>query len=42
MWKTTGQWEETTTGVITPVFKAAKGKGFIYVMVPVKGASSSP
>ena len=29
-----------TAGVITPVFKEAKGKGFIYVMVPVKGASS--
>lgn len=29
-----------TTGVITPVFRQAKGKDFIYVMVPVNGTRS--
>ena len=29
-----------TAGVITPVFKEAKGKDFIYVMVPVNGAQT--
>jgi hypothetical protein len=30
-----------TAGVITPVFKDAKGKDFIYVMVPVKDKTAS-
>ena len=29
-----------TTGVITPVFRQTTGKGFIYVMVPLKTGSS--
>jgi hypothetical protein len=29
-----------TAGVITPVFKKTDGKGFLYVMVPVKSAKS--
>ena|GEM_PF-1248021 len=29
-----------TTGVITPVFKQSTGKGFIYVMVPIKKGNS--
>ena len=31
-----------TAGVVTPIFKQAKGNGFIYVMVPVKGATTTP
>lgn len=30
-----------TTGVITPVFKDAKGKNFVYVMVPVSNATTT-
>ncbi|MDE2041182.1 MAG: hypothetical protein KGI59_02275, partial [Patescibacteria group bacterium] len=31
-----------TTGVITPVFKTAKGKDFVYVMVPINSSPPQP
>jgi hypothetical protein len=30
-----------TTGVIEPVFRTVKGHDFLYVLVPVKAATSS-